>query len=179
MAVTGQYEKSSGYSDPICKHCGEYRGNHSKSDLFCPARVAEPPTAQPAAVDEATPRPWRATAVRHNRGGEQYIEIERPTGPKSATMICSISSIYLNVDELTDEDRANAELIIRSVNAAAGMEALEKAAKSALAGFRYLRDKDTQAWDLNVTPEICNAWDDLRAALAAVEQLKGKTNAQS
>lgn len=46
------------------------------------------------------------------------------------------------------------------------IEALTKAATGALTALRYLRDKDTAAWELSVTPEICNTWDDLRAALA-------------
>jgi hypothetical protein len=70
----------------------------------------------------------------------------------------------------TSEDRANADYIVRCVNS---HEKLVAAGKTALTAFRYLRDKDTQAWDLAVTPEICNAWDDLRAALAEAEKGKG------
>jgi hypothetical protein len=55
---------------------------------------------------------------------------------------------------------------------AAAHSALVEAAQNALTALRYLRDKDTMAWDLSVTPEICNAWDDLRDALALAQ--KGK-----
>jgi hypothetical protein len=70
---------------------------------------------------------------------------------------------------LGEQDRADMELIVRAVNRDAAFDALLKAAKDGLTTLRYLRDKDTAAWDLAVTPEICNAWDDLRAAITSAE----------
>jgi predicted HD phosphohydrolase len=44
---------------------------------------------------------------------------------------------------------------------------LVEAASAALEALRYLRDVDPQHWDYHVTPEVCTAWDKLRAVLAA------------
>lgn len=44
---------------------------------------------------------------------------------------------------------------------------LVEAASNALKSFRYMRDVDPQHWDFHVTPEVCTAWDTLRAALKA------------
>ena len=52
---------------------------------------------------------------------------------------------------------------------AAAVKRLVEAGNLALEAFRYLRDKDTMAWDLSVTPEVCTAWDKLRAALRELE----------
>lgn len=59
--------------------------------------------------------------------------------------------------------KADAAFIVTAVNS---HEALVTALEGALTALRYMRDADTQHWDFHVTPDVCNAWDAARTALA-------------
>lgn len=109
---------------------------------------------------EHSPLPW-----------ELHAEVGRyPYLVRSAEGV-TVAAIYLD-DPLVmerEEAEANAQLVFEAVNQhhslLAEREKLREAATKALAAFRYMRDVDTQWWDFHVTPEICTAWDKLRAAL--------------
>lgn len=67
------------------------------------------------------------------------------------------------------KDAATAAKVVSDHALAASVPKLVEAATEALEAFRYMRDKDPQHWDFHVTPEICTAWDKLRAALASAQ----------
>lgn len=106
------------------------------------------PTAQPAAVDKAT---WQV------HEGEDYIVI---LSDDHDTTDNPIAEVF---------EREYADRIVRSVNQAAGMEALIDVAEM-LTGDNI---KGTEI-PAQRTERINRAIDLARAALAAVEQLKGE-----
>lgn len=128
------------------------------------------PTAQAAAVDKATPRPWRVGSAMD----EGYALVILAGEPRQENedldrIICAFTFVKPH-----EEVDANAELIVRSVNQAAGMAAvIEALALCAIPYEALLMDRESRKW---IAPEV---WSDIeraviaaRAALAAVEGLR-------
>ena len=104
-----------------------------------------------------TPGPWLKLAH------DEYVG-EWGIRDKDDWRICSVHG-FCNANKSNSDDEetdANARLI-------AAAPALYEAAERVLTALREARDSHPEAWDNCVTPNICTAWDRLRAALALVQ----------
>ena len=79
------------------------------------------------------------------------VNIESPEGDRSIAMV--------NGPLLFDEPMANARLIAAAPD-------YHAAAKKMMAALRYARDISPEIWDVFVTADLSEAWDDMKAAIA-------------